>query len=131
MVIDVSATSESSHLADIQIRYPGPDGRMRTGPETFERKGDAERALVLIEAQISAVTGPIRNAAKIKLGDYASLDHERPGLRPRTSTSTNGCSASTSRHYLGGVPLGKLSTPLIREWRATLLGDGRFGVRGG
>ena len=21
-----------------QIRYPGPDGRMRTGPETYERK---------------------------------------------------------------------------------------------
>ena len=25
-----------------QIRYPGPDGRIRTGPETYERKGDAE-----------------------------------------------------------------------------------------
>ena len=29
-----------------QIRYPGPDGRMRTGPETYERKSDADRALV-------------------------------------------------------------------------------------
>ena len=31
-----------------QIRYPGPDGRMRTGPETYERKSDADRALVMI-----------------------------------------------------------------------------------
>ena len=36
-----------------QIRYPGPDGRMRTGPETYARKADADRALVMIEAQIS------------------------------------------------------------------------------
>ena len=27
-----------------QIRYPGPDGRMRTGPETYARKADADRA---------------------------------------------------------------------------------------
>src|ERR1035438_5976066 len=32
-----------------QIRYPGPDGRIRTGPDTYERKSDADKALVLIE----------------------------------------------------------------------------------
>ena len=40
-----------------QIRYPGPDGRMRTGPDTYERKSDAERALTLIEAQMMAGSG--------------------------------------------------------------------------
>jgi hypothetical protein len=35
-----------------QARYPGPDGRMHTAPETFARKSDAERYLTLIEAQI-------------------------------------------------------------------------------
>jgi hypothetical protein len=38
-----------------QIRYPGPDGRMRTGKTTYEKKSDAQRALSLIEAQI--ITG--------------------------------------------------------------------------
>ena len=31
---------------------PGPDGRIRTGPETYERKGDADRALSLVESDI-------------------------------------------------------------------------------
>jgi hypothetical protein len=65
-----------------QIRYPGPDGRMRTGPETYERKGDAERALVLIEAQMSAGEWTDPERAKIKLGDYApAWITERLGLR--------------------------------------------------
>jgi hypothetical protein len=41
-----------------QIRYPGPDGRMRAGPEAYERKSDAERALSLIEAQM--ISGDLR-----------------------------------------------------------------------
>jgi hypothetical protein len=29
------------------IRYPGPDGRTRTGPETYERKSDTDKALAV------------------------------------------------------------------------------------
>lgn len=47
-----------------QIRYMGTDGQEHTGPETFGRKSDAERALVLIEAQISAATGPTPNGER-------------------------------------------------------------------
>jgi hypothetical protein len=81
-----------------QIRYPGPDGRMRTGPETYERKGDAERALVLIEAQMASSEWTDPERGKVKLGDYAATwVTERPGLRPQPSTCTGGCCASTSR----------------------------------
>ena len=55
-----------------QIRYPGPDGRMRTGPETYERKSDADRALVMIEAQIRSGEWTDPERGKVKLGDYAS-----------------------------------------------------------
>src|SRR5260370_24609996 len=68
-----------------QIRYPGPDGRMRTGPETYERKSDADRAVVMIEAQIisSERTDPERG--KVTLGDYGSAwIAERPGLPARS-----------------------------------------------
>ena len=43
-----------------QIRYPGSDGRMRTGPETYDRKSDADRALVMLEGQdhLSAPSDP-------------------------------------------------------------------------
>ena len=56
------AVSASSDLPDggdtevglYQIRYPGPGGRMRTGLETYERKSDADKALVLIESQMAS-----------------------------------------------------------------------------
>jgi hypothetical protein len=50
-----------------QIRYPGPDGRIRIGEETYERKGDADRALTLIEGRILAGTWTDPERAKIKL----------------------------------------------------------------
>ena len=108
-----------------QIRYPGPDGRMRTGPETYTRKGDAERALVLIEAQMRAGEWTDPERAKVRLGDYASVwIAERPGLRPRTADLYRWLLGKHVAPYLGGVPLSKLSTRLIREWRATLLRNG-------
>jgi hypothetical protein len=80
-----------------QIRYPGPDGRMRAGPETYERKSDAERALSLIEAQMISGEWADSDRSKIKLQDYAAYwIAQRAGLRPRTVDSTRGCAASTS-----------------------------------
>jgi hypothetical protein len=35
-----------------QVRYHGPDGLIRTAPQTFERQKDAERYLTLVEAQM-------------------------------------------------------------------------------
>lgn len=81
-----------------QIRYPGPDGRMRTGPDTYERKSDAERALTLIEAQMMAGEWTDPDRGKVKLADYAATwIAERPGLRSGRSTSTLGISPSTLR----------------------------------
>jgi len=108
-----------------QVRYPGPDGRMRTGPETYARKGDAERALVLVEAQMRAGEWTDPERAKVRLEDYASAwISERPGLRPRTADLYQWLLGKHITPYLGGVPLSKLSTRLIREWRATLLRSG-------
>jgi hypothetical protein len=55
-----------------QASYLGPDGQRRYAPETFERKGDAEKALVLIEAQLTAGKWADPERGKIKLADYAS-----------------------------------------------------------
>jgi integrase len=108
-----------------QIRYPGPDGRIRTGPETFERKGDAERALVLVEAQMRTGDWTDPERGKIKFADYAEAwIVQRPGLRPRSADNYRWLLTKHVLPYLGGVPVGKLSTPMIREWRATLLSRG-------
>ena len=103
-----------------QIRYPGPDGRMRTGPETYERKSDADRALVMIEAQIRSGEWTDPERGKVKLGDYGSAwITERPGLRPRTIDLYRWLLGKHIEPYLGGVPVGKLSTRQIRNGAPT------------
>jgi integrase len=108
-----------------QIRYLGPDGRMRTGPDTYERKSDAEKALVLTEAQMTSGEWTDPEQGKVKLGDYAAVwIAQRPGLRPRTVDLYRWLLSKHIAPYLGGVPIGKVSTAMIREWRAKLLGNG-------
>jgi integrase len=108
-----------------QIRYPGPDGQMRTGPETYARKTDADRALVLIEAQIASGEWTDPERGKVTVTDYASAwIAQRPGLRVRTVDLYNWLLAKHITPYLGGVPIGKLSTPMIRKWRSDLLAKG-------
>jgi integrase len=108
-----------------QIRYPGPDGRTHTGPETYERKGDAERALVLIEAQMASGSWVDPERGKVKIGDYAAAwITERPGLRPRTVDLYRWLLGKHIAPYIGSMQMGKVSAALVREWRAKLLENG-------
>jgi integrase len=108
-----------------QASYLGPDGRRRYAEETFERKGDADKALSIIEAQIAQGDWTDPDRAKTKLTDYAAtwID-ERPGLRPRSADQYRWLLVKHVVPQLGGVPLAKLTTPMIRQWRAKLLRDG-------
>jgi hypothetical protein len=93
----------------VAASYLGPDGRRHNAPETYERKGDW--------------IGPERG--KIKLKDYAETwIKERPSLRPRTVDLYTWTLNKHVTPYLGSVQLGKLSTAMIRRWRADLLGKG-------
>ena len=47
------------------------------------------------------------------------LDPQRPRLRPRTVDLYSWLLTRHIAPHLGGVPIGKLSTPMIREWRAS------------
>jgi integrase len=108
-----------------QVRYRGIDGKLRSHAVTFARKTDADRALVLIEAEITQGTWTDPDRAKIKLADYAGVwIAQRPGLRPRTVEIYRGLLRRHVSPYLGNVPLGKIDTPMIRDWRARLLHQG-------
>jgi integrase len=108
-----------------QVRYPGPDGRLRSHPQTFDRKSDAERALSLIEAQIIAGEWTDLQRGKAKLGVYAyDWITQRPGLRVRTVDFYRWLLAKHIEPYLGDAPIARLSTQTIREWRAGLLARG-------
>ncbi|WP_432901996.1 tyrosine-type recombinase/integrase [Micromonospora matsumotoense] len=108
-----------------QARYLGPEGQMRNAPETFARKSDADRYLTLVEAQIARHEWTDPERAKIKLADYARrwID-QRPNLRPRTVHLYGWLLDKHIVPYLGGVELGRLDTPMVRDWRADLLGNG-------
>jgi hypothetical protein len=45
---------------------------MRTGPETYETKTLAERALVIVEGQMMRGEWTDPETAKVRLGDYAA-----------------------------------------------------------
>ncbi|MFI9835526.1 tyrosine-type recombinase/integrase [Nonomuraea sp. NPDC051941] len=108
-----------------QIRYPGPDGKIRMGENTYARERDAERALSLIEAKLITGDWTDPQRAKVKLGDYADKwITERTNLRPRTVEIYKGLLKRYIRPHLGGLPVGKLDTATIREWRVLLLGNG-------
>ncbi|MFG1963542.1 tyrosine-type recombinase/integrase [Nonomuraea sp. NPDC049028] len=108
-----------------QIRYPGPDGQIRMGETTYARERDAEKALSLIEAKLVTGDWTDPQRAKVKLGDYADKwITERTNLRPRTVEIYKGLLKRCIRPHLGGVPIGKVDTAAIREWRVLLLGSG-------
>jgi len=79
----------------------------------------------MIEAKIGSGEWTDPERGKVKLGDYGSAwITERPGLRPRTMDLYRWLLRKHIEPYLGGVPVGKLSTRQIREWRASLLANG-------
>ncbi len=62
---------------------------------------------------------------RVKLGEYAEAwITERPGLRPRTTDLYRWLVRKHIEPHLGGTPIGRLSTRMVREWRATLLANG-------
>jgi len=108
-----------------QIRYPGPDGRLRTGTETYSGKQGADRALSLIEAQLITGEWTDPQRGKITLRAYAEKwIEQRPNLRARTVELYTWLLAKHIGPHLGGVAIGKITPELVREWRATLLGNG-------
>jgi integrase len=108
-----------------QASYIGPDGKRRSAPETFVRKSDAERFLSLVEVQILRGEWTDPERGKVKLDDYAETwIAQRAGLRPRTVDLYRWLLRTYIATHLGGVQLGKLSTEMIRQWRATLLASG-------
>ncbi len=108
-----------------QARYPGPDGVVRSAPKTFDTKRTAEQWLSGVETQIMQGEWIDPERAKRKLGDYADQwIVQRPGLRPRTVELYKWLLRKHIAPDLGGVELGKLSTAVIRQWRADRLAVG-------
>ncbi|MBF6358456.1 site-specific integrase [Nocardia higoensis] len=109
-----------------QARYRGPDGLMRPAPRTFETKRAADQWLSTTEVQILQGDWIDPERGRIRLGNYVDrwID-QRPGLRPRTRDLYRWLLRThVDSTELGGVELGKLTTPMIRQWRSGRLDAG-------
>jgi len=108
-----------------QARYIGPDGQRRSAPHTFDTKTAAARWLRLTEAEVTRGEWTDPEAARVTLQDYAEQwIRERAGLRPRTVELYRWLLGKHITPHLGGVELGRLTTALVRRWRADLLAAG-------
>jgi hypothetical protein len=99
-----------------QIRYPGTDGRMRAGADTYPDKRSAARALSLIEAQMITGEWTDPQRAKITLQIYAGkwID-QRPNLRPTTVELYRWLLSKHISPYLGQLQVGKITPDVVRE----------------
>src|SRR3954470_14174541 len=106
-----------------QARYPGPDGRLRTAPDTFESRPDAARFLSAVETDMQRGLWSDPKSGDTTLRVYADawLAERRvrgQPLAPRT--------VDTSRHSLdmgilpfpGDMPLRTLMPATVRRWHA-------------
>lgn len=108
-----------------QVRYRGLDGLMRSAPQTFARKAEAERYLALAETQMLRGDWADPAHSKVRLLDYAQTwIEQRPRLRPRTVELYGWLLKRHIAPHLGNAELGKLNMQMIRAWRAKLLAAG-------
>jgi integrase len=108
-----------------QARYPGPDGLLRPGPQTFATRTDAERWLSVVEAELLQGTWLDPCAGLVPLGEYAERwINERPGLAPKTLVLYEGLLRNHIRPELGGLAVADVTPARVRSWRASLLDGG-------
>jgi integrase len=105
-----------------RARYRGPDGRARS--KTFDRKGDAERFLDLSGADIQRGEWVDPALARTTFAQWvrqweATTLHLREGTREaylRELPSLN--------EAFGPVPLGQITSMMVRTWMSDMLADG-------
>ncbi len=106
-----------------QARYPGPDGRDRTAPDTFATKTDANRYLAAVEVDQARGTwlDPARGAVTLRAYADAWLATRTVrgrALRPRTASNYRGLLDRHVYPHLGGLPLSAVTPERIRLWHA-------------
>lgn len=105
-----------------QARYRGPDGRMRSAPQTFARKRDAERWLTLKEAEIARGEWVNPDEAKITVKEWAErwLSSVSPSLKPKTRASYDSLLRTLIEPRFGKNEIGQVRPIMISEWVASL-----------
>lgn len=113
-----------------QARYRGPDGLMRPGERVFATKGEAQLYLSQVQSQIHGGRWIDPARQKILLGDYADHWYAVRDLALTTRDLYERLLRVHIKPQLGAVPLGRITSPMIREWHAERrLATGKTTVR--
>jgi integrase len=112
-----------------RARYLGPDGLLRSAPNTFLTRTDAERWLSVVEADLLRGRWIDPVAGQVPVRDYAErwID-ERPGLAPRTVELYRSMLQCHIAPELGDLTLADVTPARVRSWRKALLDAGLSGV---
>ncbi len=105
-----------------QARYAGPDGVDRPAPETFATKKDADRWLVLQEAEIQRGDWMSPEAGKVTFGAYASEWIDDRVLKHRTELLYRGLLKNHLAPAFGNRCLADIKEADVRRWRKERLG---------
>ncbi|WP_206673554.1 tyrosine-type recombinase/integrase [Pseudactinotalea terrae] len=114
-----------------RARYVGADGRLRSAPVTFDTRGEADRWLVGIRADLLRGQWAPPERAEVTLAEYLTAWQRQraPQLRPRTRDLYARLIArwlaqpvGTGRDavHLAPLALSAISPPLVREWFAAV-----------
>lgn len=112
-----------------QARYLGPDEIDRPAPHTFPTKRDAERWLVLKEAEIKSGDWLSPDAGQVSFKEYAEAwIKERPGLRAKTLERYEGLVRLHLAPTFGNSAVSDIKDAHVRRWRTHLLDSGAGAV---
>jgi integrase len=106
-----------------QARYPGPDGRLRTAPDTFETKVDAAQFLSSVETDMLRGQWNDPRSGGVSLRAYADAwlaDRRVKGrpLAPRTRDTYRHSLNAWILPTLGDLQLSKITPAVVRKWHA-------------
>ncbi|MFD8937804.1 tyrosine recombinase XerC [Streptomyces sp. NPDC059578] len=104
-----------------QARYPGPDGVMRSAPETFATTTDADDWLAEKQTEIRRGEWRDPDAGSVNFRVYAEKWVAERELAPLSEDLYHYLLAHHVLPTFGESDLDEITAPLVREWRAERL----------
>jgi integrase len=104
-----------------QVRYRGPDGRLRPAPHTFDTKKAAQRWLRLKDAEIAQGDWFDPEAGARSFGEYAAEWIEHRDLTRKTRRTYEDLLRLHLNPTFGDMYLNAIKTADVRRWRAARL----------
>src|SRR4029453_4808208 len=108
-----------------QASYIAPDGLRRYAGGTFDRKGDAERWLSVVESEILRGEWLDPLLSTVSVEEYARAWIKQRQLRPRPRENYQHAWRVPLHPFLGSKQLGDVTPQVVRGWRTMLLETGR------